>query len=100
MNNTINEMKNALEGINRITEGEGISELEDRVEEITAVEENTEKRMSSGLRIWHCLCSGTGLIPGPAQQVKDLVLPHLWHRSLAWELPYATGAAKKKKKKE
>ena len=47
MNNTITEMKNTLEGINsRITEvEERISELEDRVVEITAVEQNKEKRI-------------------------------------------------------
>ena len=34
-------MKNTLEGINsRITEAEWISEVEDRVEEITAMEKN------------------------------------------------------------
>ena len=26
------------------------------------------------------LCGGTGLIPGPAQWVKDPMLPQLWHR--------------------
>ena len=47
MNNTITEMRNILEVINsRITETEeGISELEDRVVEITATEQNKEKRM-------------------------------------------------------
>ena len=47
MNNTIIEMKNALEGINsRITEAEErISDPEDRMVEITAVEQNREKRM-------------------------------------------------------
>ena len=47
MNNTITEMKNTIEGINsRITEAEEwISELEDRVVEITATKQNEEKRM-------------------------------------------------------
>ena len=47
MNNTITEMKNPLEGINsRITEAEEwISDLEDRMVEITAAEQNKEKRM-------------------------------------------------------
>ena len=47
MNNTINEIKNSLEGINnRITEAEEqISELEDKKVEITAEEQNKEKRM-------------------------------------------------------
>ena len=43
----------------------------------------------------------TGSIPGLAQWVKDLALLWLWHRPaalapirpLAWEPPYATGAA-------
>ena len=47
MNNTITEMKNTLEGINnKITEAEEqISDLEDRMVEFTAVEQNKEKRM-------------------------------------------------------
>ena len=47
MNNTITEMKNTLEAINRrITEAEEwISDLEDRMVEFTAVEQNKEKRI-------------------------------------------------------
>ena len=47
MNSTITEIKNTLEGINnRITEAEErISELEDKMVEITAREQNKEKRM-------------------------------------------------------
>ena len=47
MNNTINEIKNSLEGSNsRITEAEErISDLEDKIVEITTVEQNKEKRM-------------------------------------------------------
>ena len=47
MKNTINEIKNSLEGINsRITEAEEqINNLEDKIEEITAAEQNKEKRM-------------------------------------------------------
>ena len=45
MNNTITEMKTTLEGINsRITEAERISDLEDRMVEFTAVEQNKQKR--------------------------------------------------------
>ena len=46
-NNTRNEIKNNLEGINsRITEAEKqISDLEEKIVEITAVEQNKEKRM-------------------------------------------------------
>ena len=47
MNNTITEMKNTLEGIkSRITEAdEWISDLEERMVEFTASEQNKEKRM-------------------------------------------------------
>ena len=47
MNNTITEIKNTLEGTNsRITETEEwISELEDRMVEITAEEKNKRKGM-------------------------------------------------------
>ena len=46
MNSTINEIKNSQEGINRrITETEEwISDLEDKIAEITTTEENKEKR--------------------------------------------------------
>ena len=54
MNNTITEMKNTLEGINnRITGSEEqISGLEDKMVEITAKEQNKEKRRK---RIQHNL---------------------------------------------
>ena len=47
MNNTINAIKNSLEGSNsRITEGEEwISDLEDKIVEITIAQQNKEKRM-------------------------------------------------------
>ena len=47
MNNTITELKSTLEGINsRITKAEEwISKLEDKMVEITATEQNKEKRM-------------------------------------------------------
>ena len=46
----------------------------------------------------------TGSIPGPSQWVMDPALLWLWHRlaatvqigPLAWELPYAAGAALKR----
>ena len=46
MNNTITEMKNILKGINsRITEEEKrINDLEDRIVEFTAADENKEKK--------------------------------------------------------
>ena len=47
MNNIVNEIENSLEGINsRITEAEEpVSDLEDKIVEITATEQNKEKRM-------------------------------------------------------
>ena len=47
MNNTINEIKNSLEGISsRITEADKwISDLEDKIVKITTTEQNKEKRM-------------------------------------------------------
>ena len=47
MNNTINEIKNSLKGINNIiTEAEEqISGLEDKIVETTTTEQNKEKRM-------------------------------------------------------
>ena len=47
MNKTINEIKNSLEGINsRITEAEEqISDLEDKIVEVTTTEQNKEKRI-------------------------------------------------------
>ena len=49
MNNTINEIKNSLEGIHsRMTETEEqISDLEDKIVEITTAEQNKEKRMKT-----------------------------------------------------
>ena len=46
MNTTINEIKNPLQGIDsRITEAEQISDLKDRIVEITTTEQSKEKRM-------------------------------------------------------
>ena len=48
MNNAATEMKTILQGINTITEAEvWITKLEDRVMEITATEQNKEKRMKT-----------------------------------------------------
>ena len=46
MTNTVNEIKNSLEGINsRITEAEEwISDLEDKIVDTTTAEENREKK--------------------------------------------------------
>ena len=49
MSNTTTEMKNTLEGTNRLIEAEEwISELEDGMVGITAEEQNREKRMKTG----------------------------------------------------
>ena len=47
VNNTTNEIKNSLEGINRRITGaeEQISDLEDKIVEITTAEQNKVKRM-------------------------------------------------------
>ena len=47
MNNTISEIKNSLDGINsRLTEaGEWITDLDDKIVEITTAEQNKEKRI-------------------------------------------------------
>ena len=52
VNNTVTEMKNTLEGVySRITEAEEwISEPEDRMVEITAEEQNKEKRVNKNLQ--------------------------------------------------
>ena len=77
MNNTITEMKNTLEGINsRITEAEErISELENKVVEMTATEQNKEKRMKrneDSLRDhWDTIkCTSIQIIGVPAEEEK------------------------------
>lgn len=55
-----------------------------------------------------CFCGGAGLIPSPVQWLKDPALPQLWYRfqgealiwSLAQDISYAAGMAKKGKEKE
>ena len=63
MTNTISEIKNTLEGINsRITEAEeSISDLEDKIVEITTAEQNKErmKRTEDSLRdLWDNIAQG------------------------------------------
>ena len=76
-NNTITEMKNKLEGIsNRIREAEErINELEDKMVEITAEEQNKEKRMKrieDNLRdLWdHTKCTNIRIIGVPEEDEK------------------------------
>ena len=77
MTNTINEIKNSVEGINsRITEAEGrISDLEDKRVEITTTEQNKEKRMKrieDSLRdLWDNVKStNTRIIGVPVEEEK------------------------------
>ena len=78
MNNTITEMKNTLEGINsRITEAEEwISDLEDRIVEFTATEQNKEKRMKrneDSLRdLWDNIkCNNSCIIGVPEGEERE-----------------------------
>ena len=75
MNNTITEMKTTLEGINnRIMEAEErISELEDKIVEITAEEQNKEKtmkRIEDNLRdLWdNTKCTNIRIIGVPEEE--------------------------------
>ena len=74
MNKTINEIKNYLEGFNtKITEAEErISDLEDKIVEITAAEQNKEKRMKrieDSLRdLWDIKCTNIRIIGVPEEE--------------------------------
>ena len=77
MNNTINEIKNSLEGINsRITEAEErISGLEDKIVEITTVEQSKQKwikRIEDSLRdLWdNSKCTNIQIIWVPEEEEK------------------------------
>ena len=75
-NNTITEIKNTLEGINsRISEAEQISELEDKMVEITSEEQNEVKRMKrtkDSLRdLWNNIkCTNIRIIGVPEEEEK------------------------------
>ena len=75
-NNTITEIKNTLEGINsRISEAEQISELEDKMVEITSEGQNKVKRMKmteNSLRdLWdHIKCTNILIIGVPEEEEK------------------------------
>ena len=77
MNNTINEIKNSLQGINsRITDTEEqISDLEDKTVEITTAEQNKDKRMKrieDSLRdLWDNIkCTNIWIIGVPEEEEK------------------------------
>ena len=76
MNNKINENKNSLEGLNSsITEAEErISDLEDKIVEITPAEQNKEKRMKrteDSLRdLWDIKCTNIRIKGVPEEEEK------------------------------
>ena len=77
MNNTINGIKNSLQGVNsRITEAEEqITGLEDKIVEITTAEQNKEKRMKrieDSLRdLWDNIkCNNIRIIGVPEEEEK------------------------------
>ena len=77
INNKINEIKNSLEGINsRKTEAkERISDLEDKIVEITTSEQNKDKRMKrteDSLRdLWNNIkCTNIRIIGVPEEEEK------------------------------
>ena len=76
INNTITGIKNTLEGINsRIAETERISELEDKLVEITSEEQNKVKRMKrteDSLRdLWdNIICTNILIIEVPEEEEK------------------------------
>ena len=79
----MSEIKNTLEGINRISEAEQISELEDKMVEITSEEQNKVKRMKrakdSLKDLWdHIKCTNQWqltpvLLPGKSHGWRSLV---------------------------
>ena len=90
---TIIEMKNTLEGINsRIPEAEKqISDLEDRMVEFTATEENEEKRMKrneDSLRdVWDNIKHNNIRIIGvPEGGERERTWENIW-RIYSWKLP-------------
>ena len=86
-------MNNIPEGINRITEAEElINNLEERMVEIIAAEQNIGKRMENedSLRdLWDTIkCTNTHVIGVPEGEVKerkDLRRYNSWKNSLTWE---------------
>ena len=102
-------MKNRLEGINRVNEAEWISELKERVGEITTVEQNKEKRMKrnedSARDLWNNIkCSNIRIIgvpeeereKGPQNIFEEIIaenFPNLGKETIiqvqeAWRVPY------------
>ena len=93
MNNIITEMKNTLEGINsRINEAEEwISELEDRMVEITTVEQNKEKRRKrneDSLRdLWDIKCTNIHIIGVPEGEERKKGPEKIFEEIIAENFP-------------
>ena len=95
MNNTINEIKNSLEGINsRITEAEEQkSDLEDKLVEITTAEQNKEKRQKrtedSFRDLWDNINHTNIQIIGVSEEenrkgLRKYLMRLQWKTSLIW----------------
>ena len=87
-------MTNTLEGIpNRITEAEAwINDLEDRMVEITAIEQNTEKRMErseDSLRdLWDNIkCTNNCIISVPEGEEREKVPEKIFEEIIAENFP-------------
>ena len=94
MNNTITKTKNTLEGTNRrITEEEEqISELEDRMVEITAEEQNKGKRMKiieDSLRnLWDNIkCTNIRIIGDPEEEEKKKGIEKIFEEMIVETFP-------------
>ena len=94
MNNIITEIKDILEGINnRITEAEEqISELEDKMLEITARELNKEKRVKrieDSLRdLWDNIkCTNIRIIGAPEEDEKKKVSEKIFEEIIVENFP-------------
>ena len=94
MNDTITEMKNTLEGISsRITEAEEwISDLEGSMVEITAAEQNKEKRMKrneNSLRdLWENMkCTNICIIGVPEGEEREKGPEKIFERIIAENFP-------------
>ena len=81
-------MNNALERINsRITEAEEqINDMEDRMVEITATEQNTEKRMKrneDSLRdLWdNSKCTNIHIIGVPEEEEREKTWENIWRNN-------------------
>ena len=94
MYNTINEIKNTLEGINsRITEAEErISGLEDKIVEITTAEQNKEKRIKrteDSLRdLWDNIkCTNIRITGVPEEEEKKKGTEKIFEEIIVENLP-------------